>query len=279
MEYWFTIILAAIAICAIGILIYLEVMGDEAVFLKKKHTRGKFVNDQTAVVCQTIKETIDSNVAYNVFIEYVFTNHKQFLKHVRDSLVEISKSYNSNDIISLQRAIEDTKEMKRELKDQLAAKVECLSTIDREEYIETASWINLAIDCRFSINASLRRIAEVCIIYSSEYAEPFPDVYTEQLESLVDDICGCCDSCIELINSGDIPEMRELRKSMSVMLDESYTNSSRLYNLIHDGRSQLDQEKQITLKFVLNAFKELHGIIYTLRRFLLADICLTLSIK
>lgn len=279
MEYWFVIILIAVAICAIAILFYLEVMGDEAVFLKKKHKRGKFVNDQTAVICQTIKDTVDSRIAYNVFLEYLFTNYKQFLNYVRDTLSEVSKSYNSANFASMERAVEDTKEMKIELKNQYAAQIECLRTIDREEYIETVSWINLATDCRFSINSALRNIAEVCIVYSSDYKEPFPDTYNEQLQLLVEDICTCCNSFIENLETGDIAEMRELRKTMTVMLDESYTNSGRLFNLIHDGQLQLDEEKTIALKYALNAFKVLHGIIYTLRRFVLANICLTLSLK
>ncbi len=169
--------------------------------------------------------------------------------------------------------------MKIELKDQLVAQRECLSTIERPMYIETASWIHLANNCRFSINASVQRMAEVCIEYSTKYSEPFPEAYNEQLEFLLGDICNICNTYLSLYAGSDIEGMRELRKRMSIILDESYTHTSRLYELIHDGRSQFTEEQQIALKFALNAFQELHDIIYTLRRSVLATLCLTLSIQ
>ncbi len=51
MEYWFVIILALIAVAAIGSLIFFELMGEDvAGIIKRKHRRGKYINDQTAVI-------------------------------------------------------------------------------------------------------------------------------------------------------------------------------------------------------------------------------------
>ncbi len=280
MEYWFVILLTLIAVAAIGSLIFFELMGEDvALILKKKHKRGKYINDQTAVICQTIKDTLDSNSAYNLFVEYLFANHRQFLEYVRDTLTEVSRAYNAGDIPALELCISDCKEMKIELKDQIVTQQECLSTIDRPVYIESAAWVYLSNNCRFSVNASIRRMAEVCIEYSTKYSEPFPDAYNEQLEYLLGDICNICNTYLSLYPGRDIEGMRELRKRMSIILDESYTNTSRLYDLIHDGRSQFSEEQQIALKFALNAFQELHDIIYPLRRSVLATLCLTLSIR
>ncbi len=279
MEYWFIIFFAIIAIAAIAILLFYEVMGDDAVLIKKKHKRGKYINDQTAIICQTIKDTLDNKSAYALFIEYLFANHKQFLEYVKTTLENISKSYNADNIAGLESAISDIKDMKVELKDQRLAQSECIATIDRSFYIEFVAWIHLANNCRFTINASLKRMAEVCIDYSANYSEPFPEIYTEQLEYLVGDICNICNTALSLVGTNDVTAMRELRKRMSIILDESYANSQRLFELIHDGRSELDADKLTALKYALNAFQELHNIIYTLRRFVLANICLTLSLK
>lgn len=280
MEYWFVIILALIAVIAIGSLIYFELMGeDAALIMKKKHKRGKYINDQTAVIYQTIKDTIDSNKAYLLFVEYLFANSRQFLEYVRDTLTKVSNSYHAGDIKGLEECITDCKEMKIELKDQLVAQRECLSTIERPIFIESASWIHLANNCRFSINASVRRMAEVCIEYPSNYSENFPEVYNDQLEFLLCDICNICNTFLSLVGTNDITGMRELRKRMSIILDESYTHTTRLYELIHDGRSEFSEEQQIALKYALNAFQELHDIIYTLRRLVLATLCLTLSLS
>lgn len=279
MEYWFAIILAIIAIAAIGLLLFYEVMGDNAVLFKKKHVRGKYINDQTAVICQTILDTQDSHKAYALFVEYIFTNHKQFLEYVKTILTEISKTYNSDNILGLQQCLSDTKEMKIELKDQKTTQNRCLATIDRDIYIEYAAWIHLANNCRFNVNESIRRIAEVCIVYASDYTERFPENYTEQLDFLLDDICNICNTALSLIGTSNIQEMRELRKRMTIILDESYAKTQRLYELIHDGRSDLNEEKLTALRFALNAFHELHGIIYSLRRFVLANIGLTLSLQ
>lgn len=279
MEYWFVIILAVVAVAAIGLLLYLEVMGDDAVFIKKKHRRGKYINDQTAVIFQTIKDTEDPKKAYTTFVEYIFSNQKQFLEYVKTSLAKISKTYYGSDISALRQCVADTREMKIELKDQRNAQVECVYSIDRYIYIEFAAWINIATDSRFTINASLRRLAEVCIEYLENYDVQFPEIYLDQLEILVANISDCCNSCIELIGTNDIQSMRELRKTMSVILDDSFTNAQRLYEVIHDGRNEFDVEKYVALKYALNAFHELHGIAYTLRRLVLADIGISLSIQ
>ena len=279
MEYWFIIILSVIAVVAIGLLLYFEVMGDDAVILRKKYKRGKYINDENAVIYRSIKDTKDPKQAYTIFVEYIFSNQKQFLEYVKTTLSNISNTYNNGDLEGLHQCVEDTKEMKVELKDQRIAQYECVNSIDRYIYIEFAAWINIANNSRFSINDSLRGMAEVCLEYAEYYSTPFPDLYVEQLNVLIDDICNICNSCLALIGTTNTAEMRELRKNMSVILDESYANAQRLFEVIHDGRSQFDIDKHIALKYALNAFQELHGIIYTLRRFVLADICITLSIQ
>ena len=279
MEYWFIIILSLVAVVAIALLLYLEVMGEDAVFIKKRHRRGKYINDQTAVIFSAIKETEDPKKAYTTFVEYIFSNQKQFLEYAKSTLTKISQTYYGEDIKALQQCVDDTKDMKIELKDQRISQLECVNSIDRYIYIEFASWINIATDSRFAINATLRRLADVCIEYLEIYGVQFPEMYLEQLEILVANICDCCNSCHDLIGTNDIQSMRELRKTMTVILDDSYTNAQRLYEVIHDGRSEFDVEKYIALKYALNAFQELHGIVYTLRRIVLADICITLSIQ
>lgn len=279
MEYWFIIILALVAVVAIGLLLYLEVMGEDAVFIRKKHRRGKYINDQTAVIFRTIQDTEDPKKAYTIFAEYIFSNQRQFLEYVKTTLTNISKTYYGSDINSLRQCVADTKEMKIELKDQRIAQLECVSSIDRYIYIEFAAWINIATDSCFTLNASLRRLAEVCIEYLENYNVQFPEIYLEQLEILVANICDCSNTCLQLIGTNDIQSMRELRKTMSVILDDSYTNAQRLYEVIHDGRSEFDVEKYIALKYALNAFQELHGIVYILRRIVLSDIGITLSLQ
>lgn len=279
MEYWYAIILSVIAVAAIAILLFYEVMGDDAVLIKKKHKRGKYINDQTAVIYQSIKDTEDTRSSYALFIEYLFANHRQYLEYIKTSLTDMRKSYYDENLAYLEKVLNNIKDMKVELKDQRLAQADCIATIDRAFYIEFVAWVHLANNCRFSINASLRRMSEVCIDYVSNYSEPFPDIYTEQLEVLVNDICNICNTAIFLIGAPDVEPMRELRRNMSIMLDESYSNSKRLYELIHDGRSELSADKLTALKYALNAFQELHNIIYTLRRFMLANIGLTLSLR
>ena len=279
MEFWLVIILSVIAVLAIGLLLFIELMGDDAMRLKKlKHKRGEYINDQTAVICQTIKDTLDSEKAFNLFIEYIFTNNKQFLEFVKKTLTEIKAKYANEDFEALRKCVNDCKEMKIELKNQKETQVECISTIDSTTYIESAAWLHLSNNCRFNILEGVRHMAEVCIEYPNRYSEPFPEIYQEQLEYLLGDICNICNTSLSLIGTTDINGMRELRKRMSVILDESYANTQRLYELLHDGRSELQREKRIALQYGLNAFQELHCMIYTLRRFVLSNICMTLSI-
>lgn len=279
MEFWFVILLSVVAVLAIGLLLFFELMGVDAIRMSRmKHRRGDYINDQTAVICQTIKDTVDSEKAYNLFIEYIFINNRQFLEYAKKTLTEISRAYNTGDFEALEKCMKDAREMKIELKDQKVAQDECIATIENTTYIESAAWLHLSNDCRFNVNDGIRHMAKVCIEYPSRYSEPFPEVYGEQLEYLLADICNICDTCLSLIGTTDITGMRELRKRMSVILDESYANTQRLYELLHDGRSDLPVEKRIALQYALNAFQELHCMIYTLRRFVLANLCMTLSI-
>lgn len=279
METWFVIILSVIAVLAIALLLFLELMGDDNIsMLRMKHTRGEYINDQTAVICQTIKDTIDSSKAYNLFIEYIFINNKQFLEFVKKTLKKISDAYNEGNPRMIEVCVRKTAEMRIELKDQKETQDQCIATIESTTFIESAAWLHLSNDCRFGINDGIRHLAEVCIEYPARYSEPFPEIYNEQLEYLLCDICNICDTCLTLIGTTDVLGMRELRKRMSVILDESYANTQRLYELLHDGRSELTPEKRIALQYALNAFQELHCMIYTLRRFVLANICMTLSI-
>lgn len=280
MENWFIIILSALAVLAVGLLLYLELMGDSGLrWRKPAHRRGKYINDQTAVICHSIKEIADPEKSYTVFAEYLFTNYKIFMEYVKDTFSRISKSYFAGDTASLEKVVEDIKEMKIELKDQKKTQDDCLETIDPVSVIESLAWINLANSSLFEVNDGLRHLADVCIEYINDFTEPFPELYMEQLNVLACDICTVSNRIYELIGTKDIEEMRELRKEMSVILSESYANSQRLYELLHDGRSDLEPEKRIALQYALNAFQESHCMIYALRRFVLAIICISLSIK
>lgn len=277
---WFVVILSVIAVLAITLLLFLEMMGDDVLrYFNIKHNRGEYINDQTAVIYQTIKDTENSAKSYSIFVEYIFTNHKQFLSFVVKMLKDTKDQYGLHDYDGLRKIVRATEDMKVELKDQKCAETECLNSIDPALYIETAAWFCLSDNCRFGVNDGLRRMAQVCIDYDQYYSEPFQDVYREQLEYLVSDICSSCETTIDLISSGDIEGMRELRKRMEIILSESYANTQRLYELLHDGRSRITPEQRIALQYVMNAFQELHCMIYTLRRFVLANICITLSLS
>lgn len=280
MNIWFVILLSSIAVIAVAVLLYFALFDDVDLSVRKvKHRRGEYINDQTAVIVHSIKETLDSAKAYQLFAEYIFTNHKQFLSFIFARINSISDAYLSNDHTTLRADISKLLAMKVELKDQIISQQECLDSIDPAYYIETAAWINIANNTRFDINKSLRRIAEVCILYDEKYNEPFPQDYADQLTSMVDYICSICEKTIELINSGDVDEMRALRKDINLMMKRTYDNTSRLYNLLHDGRNDLDNERKMALRYVLNAIQECYCIIYSLRRFVLCNLCITTSLK
>ncbi len=280
MEIWFVIILSVLAVLAVTLLLFFELMGDSGLrFGKSRHKRGEYINDQTAVICHSVKDTADSEKAYTIFVEYLFTNYKLCLLYVKNTFGKISKSYFANDTVALNGILNDIKEMKIELKDQKKTQDDCLHSIDPVCYIESLAWINLANSCLFEINDGLKSLAEVCIEYLNNFTEPFPDLYYEQLGVLSDDICNMSNSIYELVGTGDTEGMRDLRKEMSLILSESYANSQRLYELLHDGRSDLDTEKRIALQYALNAFQETHCMIYTMRRLVLSILCITLSVK
>lgn len=280
MELWYVIILTVIAVLAVTLLLFFELMGDSpARWRRQPHKRGEYINEQNAVICHTVKDTADPDKAYTIFVEYIFTNYKLFLSYLKDTFAKISKSYFAKDTESLKRIVRDIKEMKIELKDQKQSQTDCLNSIDPVTYIESLAWFNLANSCLFEVNDGLMHIANACIEYIENYTEPFPELYADELNVLASDICNTSKEIYDLVGTNDIEDMREMRKTMSIILSESYANSQRLYELLHDGRSELDPEKRIALQYALNAFQESHCMLYTLRRLVLAIICISLSIR
>lgn len=280
MNTWFVIVLSVIAVGAVSVLLYFALFdGADALFFKPKHRRGQYINDQTAVIVHSIKDTADSAKAYRLLAEYIFTNHKQFLSFVSITIKNISDAYIANDNETLFSEIEKIKEMKVELKDQVISQSECLDSIDPAYYIETAAWINIANNTRFDINKGIRRIAEVCIAYDKNYDQPFPQDYADILTLMVEDISNICEKEIELINAGDVEAMKKLRKEINVIMGETYDNTSRLYNFLHDGKNNIDDDKKMALRYVLNAIQECYCIIYSLRRFVLCNLCIVSSLR
>lgn len=280
MEFWFIIVFSILVVIAITLLLYFELMGDSSLrLIKTKKKNAEYTNRQSAMICHSIMETVDSQKAYILFGEYIFTNYKLFLLYVKNTFYKISSSYYANDVPALEAAKTLVKEMKQELKFQKFSQEKCLSSIDSVSTIESIAWISLANSCLFEVNDNLNKLADVCIFYLKRYSNPFPEMYAEQLDVLATDICNISNEICELIGSNDIEKMRELRKDMKVILKESYSNSQRLYALLHDGRSDIEPEKKVALQFALNAFQESHCMLYTLRRFLLALICITISVS
>lgn len=280
MDTWFLIILAVIVVVALTVLLYLTLFDDaSSPFVRKKHFRGEYINDQTAVIVHSIKETEDPAKSYELFAAYILTNHRLFLSYLKTRILSISQAYASNDYETLKDEILKIREMKVELKDQVQTQEECLQSIDTEYFIETAAWINIANNTRFDVNRNLRRLAEVCIHYDETYDRPFPEEYVELIDLMIDDICNFCDEAIELIITSDEQGMRELRERITVVMTESYDTTSRLYDLIHDGRNSIDEDKLIALRYVLNAFQECYCIVYALRRIVLCNRCIVASLN
>lgn len=278
METWFLIILTVVVVGALTVLLYLTLFDDVASpLLKRKHQRGEYINDQTAVIVHSIKDTDDPYKAYQLFAAYILTNHRLFLSYIKNRITSISNAYAANDNDKLKEEIEKAREMKVELKDEVQTQEECLESIDTVYFIETAAWINIANNTRFDVNRNLRRLAEVCIHYDENYSRPLPEEYVELINVMIEDICNFCDDAIELINTGDDEGMKELRVRITNVMNESYDNTSRLYNLIHDGRSNLEEDKLIALRYVLNAFQECYCIVYALRRLVLCNRCIIAS--
>lgn len=278
MNTWFVILLSVIVVCAVAVLLTMAVFGDEVSFIRKaKHRRGEYINDQTAVIVNSITHTDDPAKAYQLFSNYCFVNFKQFLSFVGSCIRRISTHYNEGEYELLRNDIVKIDEMNVELNDQLAAQKACLDSIDAGFYIETSVWFSVADDVRFFINRTLRRIAKVCIYYDENYDYPFPENYVAQLTLMVDDICGICDKAKELLVTADVDGMRDLRKHIKDVMSKSNDNASRLYDLLHDGKNKIDKDRKEALKFVLNAMQECYCIIYSLRRLVLCNIFITLS--
>lgn len=282
MINWFVILLAVIVVVSVAILLYLTLFDNDASPLGSlKHRRGDFINDETAVIVHSIKHTADSAKAYQLFAEYILTNHKLFLAFVSNIARSVHDAYFENNKEMLHIDAQKVVNMKLELKDQVMTQDQCLDSIDLSYYIETAAWINIANNTRFDINKSLKRAIDVSLIFDDLDIrdKKIPEGYDEVIDGMVTDICDICDSTRILIEAADTEGMRELRKKINVVMAKSYDITSRLYALIHDGRNNFDDDYLLILRYVMNIIQECYCIIYSLRRLILCDLCIILSRK
>lgn len=282
MINWFVILLAVIVVVSVAILLYLTLFDNDASPLGSlKHRRGDFINDETAVIVHSIKHTADSAKAYQLFAEYILTNHKLFLAFVSNIARSVHDAYFENNKEMLHIDAQKVVNMKLELKDQVMTQDQCLDSIDLSYYIETAAWINIANNTRFDINKGLKRAIDVSLIFDDLDIrdKKIPEGYDEVIDGMVTDICDICDSTRILIEAADTEGMRELRKKINLVMAKSYDITSRLYALIHDGRNNFDDDYLLILRYVMNIIQECYCIIYSLRRLILCDLCIILSRK
>lgn len=282
MINWFVILLAVIVVVSVAILLYLTLFdNDTSPMLSLKHRRGEYINDETAVIVHSIKHTADSANAYQLFAEYILTNHKLFLAFVSNMARSVHDAYLDNNKDMLQIDLQKVINMKQELKDQVLTQEQCLESIDLVYYIETAAWINIANNTRFDINKGLKRSIDISLLFDELNVKDhqFPEGYDEVIRGMVTDICDICDNARILIEAADTDGMRELRKKINIVMAKSYDITSRLYALIHDGRNNFDDDYLLILRYVMNIIQECYCIIYSLRRLILCDLCIILSRK
>lgn len=280
METWYIVLLAVIAVIAVAILLIFSLIGDDSIRkYRMKHRRGEYINDQTAIICQSIKATDDPEKAYQLFVEYLFANNRHFLSYVSRHIRSLCDAFIEHDVPGLhaeQKAIED---MKIELKDQYYTQRECMSSISPIYYMENSLWIRLSINCRFDINQSLRQIAKVSAEYYNITSDKIGKNYIALITKVVKAIVNICRRSSELLHSGDIEGMKALRHDCKDILLESQEETQRIYDILNDGRSETSPEDRLRLNYVLNCMRECHFIIYTLRRLVLCNIGKALSIR
>lgn len=280
METWFIVLLAVIAVIAVAILLIFSLIGDDSIrTYRMKHRRGEFINDQTAVICQTIKATENSEKAYNLFVEYLFANNRHFLSYVSRRIRSISEAFVDNDLPGLKAELKSIAAMKVELKDQYYAQRDCLNTIDPVYYVENSLWIRLSINYRFDINQSLAGIAQGSLEYYELTSDKVEKNYGELIAKAVQSIVNICKRSSELLLTRDIGGMKALRRDAEQMLLQSQEDTQRIYDILNDGRSVTKPNDRLMLNYLLNCMRECHFIIYTLRRLTLCNICKALSIR
>lgn len=277
MKIWLMIFLAVIVVVTVMLQLIFVQNGDGCAHIyRQRFRRSKTETDQAAVICQTILDTDNPVKAYSLFIEYVFSNNRKFIRFVSSVLMKISEAYRSADVPALKRCVDDITGMKSKLKCRKINQDACVERIDPAIVIESSAWVNMSVELCFMINDNLRRLANVCIEFNSLYSMQIQDEYTERLSFFVQDICNICKSADDMLAVGDVEGMKELRIRSAIIKSESYNVAQSLYQLLHDQRTHIDPTRRVALSYALNAFYDCQDIIYALRRMILCNICLTL---
>lgn len=278
METWFIILLVVIAVLAIALLLFFELAGDDQIRVaRQKHNRGKYINDRTGVMYQTIRNTNDPEKAWHLFADYYVSNMREFLDYVPKTLKSVRASFFDHDVFAIEKGIREIADMRIELKDELKAEQDCLLTLDKDLAIDFSAWFYLGMNSAFTINDNMRRIAIASLRYRELLSVEITDFYVKQLNKVSANVYDVCQRSVELINAGMLHELREVRKIAGSYKTESYDAAQKLFDLIHDPSRQMDADKKRSLLYVLNALQEYHCLIATLRRLLLALIRLSMS--
>lgn len=280
METWFIILLAIIIVVAVTLLLFVAVAGDDdSVVMRKRHKRGKFINDKTAVIYQAVRNATNPENGWRLFSEYFMNNQKEFLLYVPRTVKYVNESFFTHDIESLKKSIKEIREMKLELKDELEAQKDCLESLGPEYAVDFSAWFFLTMNSCFTINDNMRRVAEACLRYREQYDTPIPEYYAKQLEKISNNICDICDNARVLTTKGDTDGLRELRRRANQYKAESYDVAQRLFDLLHDPKRQMERQKRMSLLYTLNAIQECHCLLATLRRMILANMRISMGFE
>ena len=230
----------------------------------------RFKNRQEAedgdVMFNTIITTDDKSQIWPLLMVYITEQQQKFITYAAEGYRTVTDAFINENAGVLGKAESSLASQKNILKSARRKETLCLRLVPHETAIEKTTWFYLSNNLCMSILYNLRRINEVCKEHVENNFLPLPPRYTTEYELLCSRIETLFNDTIEVMKTGDMEVISQLRRHC----DEIKDTVSDTYHRVQDHMRDGDVASLTVLYVYVNILQESQELVSSIRKYLRA---------
>ena len=228
--------------------------------------RNKKKDEKSDELFQTILASEDPKRTWDLLQLYIAEQHAAFMVFARDIYSGVTNAFINDNVKALDKADDLLDKRKNIQKSVRRKETLCLRRLPRALAMEKSTWFYLGNNCCMSMLYNLRRITEICKEHTENNFHPLPSEQAEELALISTRLEVLFNDILEMMNSGSLETIRDLRKKCEEIKDRVSAKYHRLYERMRD-----DDASQIAVLYVyFNTLQETRELLSTLRKYLRA---------
>lgn len=215
---------------------------------------------------QTIITTMDKSQTWPLLLTYITEHQRGFVSYAAGMYRDITTAFIEDNAGVLDKAERSLMKQKNLLKNARRKETLCLRYLTHEMAIEKSTWFYLSNNLCMNILYNLRHINEVCKEHVENNFLPLPPVYATECRTLCTQIGTLFDHTLELMDSGDMEAITNLRRQGDEIKDLISDTYHRAHAQLRDG----DTSTVAVLYVYVNMLQEMQEMVSSLRKYLRA---------